>query len=77
MNHFTVNEWRNRAQSSVGVYLNVTPLEGFEGIKHQPNPWKPADWYEFDSFGSLRTASTPAAREKIEAKANAGMFPPP
>jgi hypothetical protein len=50
--------------------------DGF-GHEHQPNPWKPADWYEFDSFGSLRTASTPAAREKTEAKANAGMFPPP
>lgn len=73
-NHFSVNEWQNGAKCWCDV---LHGRRGCFGHEHQPNPWNPADWYELDSFGSLRTASTPAAREKTEAKTNAGVFPPP
>lgn len=40
--------------------------------------WKPVDLYEFlERLGSLSVAMIPAPSANIEARANAGMFPPP
>lgn len=40
--------------------------------------WKPVDLYAFlERFGSLRDAMIPAPSANIDARANAGMFPPP